>query len=130
MSTGSAAYVDTRVSYTTHVQDIGWQSARINGATAGTTGLSKRIEAIKITATGGGHNLALSYNTHLANIGWQGFKSSGQLSGTTGQARQVEAIQIKLTGSDANNYDVFYRVHSQNYGWLGWAKNGRPYKLS
>ena len=24
----------------------------------------------------------------------------------------------------ANQYDIFYRVHSAGYGWLGWAKNG------
>jgi len=24
----------------------------------------------------------------------------------------------------AEHYDIYYRVHSQNYGWLGWAKNG------
>jgi uncharacterized protein YjdB len=24
----------------------------------------------------------------------------------------------------ANYYDVYYRVHAQTYGWLGWAKNG------
>ncbi|NRK74345.1 hypothetical protein F3B05_25415, partial [Salmonella enterica subsp. enterica serovar Typhi] len=24
----------------------------------------------------------------------------------------------------ANHYDVYYRVHVQSYGWLGWAKNG------
>ena len=21
-------------------------------------------------------------------------------------------------------YDVYYRVHAQNVGWMGWAKNG------
>ena len=24
------------------------------------------------------------------------------------------------------NYDIYYRVHAQTYGWLGWAKNGSP----
>ncbi len=22
-------------------------------------------------------------------------------------------------------YDIYYRVHSQNFGWMGWAKNGQ-----
>ena len=22
--------------------------------------------------------------------------------------------------------DIYYRVHAQSYGWLGWAKNGAP----
>ena len=46
------------------------------------------------------------------------------MSGTTGQKKRMEAIQIKLTGEMAKKYDVYYKVHSQNYGWLGWAKNG------
>ena len=37
---------------------------------------------------------------------------------------RLEAIQIKLTGEMANKYDIYYRVHAQNFGWMGWAKNG------
>ena len=24
----------------------------------------------------------------------------------------------------ANKYDIYYRAHVEDYGWLGWAKNG------
>ena len=24
----------------------------------------------------------------------------------------------------AQKYDIYYRVHCQNFGWMGWAKNG------
>ena len=34
------------------------------------------------------------------------------------------AVKIRLTGTQADNYDIYYRVHAQSYGWLGWAKNG------
>ena len=33
-------------------------------------------------------------------------------------------IQIKLTGEMAEHYDIYYSVHAQKLGWLGWAKNG------
>lgn len=23
-------------------------------------------------------------------------------------------------------YDIYYRVHSRNIGWMGWTKNGQP----
>ena len=46
------------------------------------------------------------------------------MSGTSGQALRLEAIEIKLTGELANHYDIYYRVHAQKLGWLGWAKNG------
>ena len=39
-------------------------------------------------------------------------------------AKRLEAIQIELTDEMAEQYDIYYRVHSQTYGWLGWAKNG------
>ena len=34
------------------------------------------------------------------------------------------AIQIRLTDELEEQYDIYYRVHAQTYGWLGWAKNG------
>lgn len=39
---------DKKLYYEAHVQDIGWQGARSNGEMAGTTGQSKRIEAVRI----------------------------------------------------------------------------------
>ena len=46
------------------------------------------------------------------------------MSGTSGRSLRLEAIQIELTGDMANWYDVWYRVHAQNVGWMGWACNG------
>lgn len=51
-------------------------------------------------------------------------EKDGAMSGTSGEAKRLEAIQIKLYGEMANHFDVYYRVHAQSYGWLGWAKNG------
>ena len=45
-----------------------------------------------------------------------------QLSGTSGKSLRLEAIQIRLTGEIANAYDVYYRVHIEDKGWLNWAK--------
>jgi len=119
-----AANVTTLTKYQSHVQDSGWQGWVTQGTTAGTTGQSKRVEAIQITSNDSSAKIAYTYNAHLADVGWQGWKTDGQIAGTTGESRQMEAIQIKLTGEDAAKYDVYYRVHSQNFGWLGWAKNG------
>ncbi|WP_204302792.1 hypothetical protein, partial [Stenotrophomonas maltophilia] len=41
-----------------------------------------------------------------------------------GYSKPLEAVKINLSGEIANHYDVYYRVHVQSYGWLGWAKNG------
>ena len=39
---------DKKLYYEAHVQDIGWQGVRKDGEVAGTTGQSKRIEAVRI----------------------------------------------------------------------------------
>ena len=43
---------------------------------------------------------------------------------TAGQSLRLEAIEIKLSGADAKKFDIYYQTHVENYGWLGWAKNG------
>lgn len=35
----------------------------------------------------------------------------------------MEAIKIHLTGELANQYDIYYRVHIQDVGWLAWTAN-------
>ncbi len=113
------------VSYRTHVQTYGWQAWKKNGNTSGTTGKSKRLEAIQINLSNKPVTGGIQYRTHIQTYGWEsGWKSNGTLSGTTGKSKRLEAIQIKLTGNMANKYNVWYRVHAQHFGWMGWAKNG------
>lgn len=115
---------NTSIEYQTHIQDIGWQRTVANGSVSGTVGQGKRIEAISI-AEKGNNNLNLRYRTHIENVGWESdWKTDGQISGSTGQDRRIEAIQIELTGDEAANFDVYYCVHVENYGWLYWASNG------
>ena len=116
---------NTSISYTTHVQDIGWQEYVSNGEMAGTEGQAKRLEGIKIKLIDAPYAGDIEYRTHIQNIGWESsFKKNDEMSGTSGQALRLEAIEIKLTGEMANHYDIYYRVHAQNFGWLGWARNG------
>jgi len=112
------------VSYRSHVQDVGWQDWVSNGALSGTSGESKRLEAIEIKLANvfGG----IEYRTHVQDIGWMDYVSDGVLSGTSGQAKRLEAISIRLTGDAANYYDIYYRVHAEAFGWLDWAKNDAP----
>lgn len=112
------------VSYTTHVQSIGWQSWVKDGKMAGTSGKSKRLEGIKIKLENLPFAGNVQYKTHVQSYGWQGWSTNGVLSGTSGKAKRLEAVQIQLTGEMAKKYDIYYRVHAQSYGWLGWAKNG------
>ena len=49
---------------------------------------------------------------------------NGETAGTVGKALRMEAIEIKLSGELAKKYDVYYRGHVQNIGWMDWVKNG------
>ena len=114
------------VKYRVHIQDIGWESTyATNGAMSGTSGQSKRLEGIEIFLTGTQYSGGIQYKTHIQDIGWESsWAENGEMSGTQGQSKRLEAISIQLTGEVAEYYDIYYRVHAQDIGWMGWAKNG------
>ncbi|MCH4154042.1 MAG: hypothetical protein LKF32_05270 [Mageeibacillus sp.] len=116
----------TSVSYRVHRQDYGWETSwAADGAVSGTTGQAKRLEAISISLNSAQYTGGIEYRTHIQDIGWEdSWSSNGEMSGTQGQAKRLETIQIRLTGDIANYYDVYYRVHAQNLGWMGWACDG------
>ncbi|MFH7598149.1 polysaccharide deacetylase [Streptomyces racemochromogenes] len=109
------------VCYAAHVQDVGWQPAVCDGAVAGTTGQSRRMEAVTI-ATGGTGGICA--DAHLADIGWQGWRCAADgkavTVGTTGQSRRMEALGLQV-----GNGSVAAQAHVADYGWLN-ALNGNP----
>lgn len=114
------------VLYSTHVQNIGWQEATNDGKMSGTSGRSLRLEAIQMRLDNQRYAGDIEYKTHIQNIGWESsYRKNGQMSGTSGRSLRLEAIQIRLTGEMAKKYDIYYRVHCQEFGWMGWAKNGQ-----
>ena len=112
------------VSYRTHIQGIGWQDWKKDGDMSGTSGQSKRLEAINIKLSDIPYDGAICYRVHVQTYGWQRVVNNGEMAGTSGEGKRLEAIQIYLTGEMADYYDVYYQTHIQNYGWSGWATNG------
>lgn len=100
-----------------HVQDYGWLPRVGEGQPSGTTGESRRMEAVIVWCD------SVEYQVHLAGIGWTNYVSSGNIAGTVGESRRKEAIRIRLTGSMAQRYDVFYRTHLEGIGWTNWVSN-------
>ena len=67
----------------------------------------------------------MSVTAHVQGKDWEkSYKRDGERSGTEGKAKRLEAVKVRLWGDMADKYDVYYRVHSQKYGWMAWAKNG------
>lgn len=108
--------------YSAHVSSLGWLPDVASPATAGTTGQSRQMEALRIS----GGTLAgdIEYRAHVANIGWMAWVGPAFTAGTTGQARQLEAVQVRLSGASALAYSVECRAHVASLGWLPWVRDG------
>lgn len=115
---GSTLYEEQFLSYKSHISFQGWNNYVINHGVTGTTSQSKSMEAFKI-------NGEVEYTSYNINSGWQPTVSRGMISGTTEQSKTIQAIKINPTGTLASRYDIYYRVHISNIGWMGWTKNGQ-----
>lgn len=96
--------------YQAHIQEIGWQSDRTNDQVAGTTGESKRLEALTISYQG------IKFRSHIENLGWTSWRESGEVIGTVGKSLRIEAIEIQ---SDK----LEFSVHLEDTGWTNYGKN-------
>ena len=129
-----------KVDFTAHVQRrIGTDDEADIAATVsddgiislGTHGQSRRVEKITLTGLDADEvemtahvQKRVDHPEDVADL-TQVVNEDGSISiGTEHQSRRIEAFSMNLKGDLAEQYDVYYRVHAQNYGWLGWAKNG------
>ena len=110
------------VVYSTHIQNVGWQSNKNNGQTSGTEGKSLRLEGLRINLENY-PGASIKYSTHIQNVGWQEWKYNGEMSGTEGKSLRLEGIKIEATGLP-EGLEVQYRVHVQNVGWQEWKSSG------
>lgn len=116
---------DPVIEFRAHIQGIGWQGWKQSGQTIGTTGQSKRLEALQIKLkNNSGYAGDIEYSVHVQDIGWQGWKKSGETAGTTGKAKRLEAVRIRFTGELAEYYGIYYKGHVSSYGWMAMTTNG------
>ncbi|REB73296.1 hypothetical protein CP883_11190 [Cutibacterium acnes] len=105
------------IMYDAHIQGIGWQGWKKDGQTAGTTGESKRLEALTVRLVN--TDAELEMQGHVQGKGWTTLRGNGEVIGTIGLGLRMEAIRIKVTG-----LNVQYRVHVEYEGWTEWKRNG------
>ena len=98
------------IGYRSHLQDYGWQDWSFDGDISGTTGQSKRLEAIQID-----YDKEVYAKAHIENKGWvdYGKINKDTIIGTTGEGLRLECLCLK------GNFK--YRVHIENSGWSCWT---------
>lgn len=84
-----------------HLQGVGWVTYKgvqkgVYDPVIGTTGESRRLEAIRLRVVENNTGLTMRYRAHVQRQGWQEWKTDGQVAGTTGKSLRLEAIQIEF----------------------------------
>lgn len=112
------------ISYKAHVQTYGWMDTCGDGEWAGTTGQSKRLEALIINPPEG---VELEVTAHLqkgqetdpkkyGDVTYKGIVHGNKtVIGTTGKSRRMEGIAIKCV-KNTTGKKLKYQGHRQTYG--------------
>ena len=116
---------DGGVLYQVHAQDYGWLPVVHDGMTAGTTGQSRRVEALRIIDLP--KDVVLDIVGHLENIGdvvKKNVKHGDVVTiGTTGEGRRLEAITLTEVKPYADK-KLCYRGHVSDIGWTKVCHSG------
>lgn len=132
-STGEPLGADA-ISVEAHVSSVGWQAAVGNGGTAGTTGQSRAVEALRVRLSGElSARYTVWYRVHSAEFGWLGWACDGADAGSAGYGRAVQAVQVAVLpkgdpapGDTACPFksrsdepaSITVRSHTSNIGWM------------
>ena len=105
------------IEYSAHVQRVGWQAWKADGAMAGTQGKGRRIEAIRMCLTGQmGEQYDVYYRVHAQKYGWMAWAKNGASAGTRGKSLRVEAVQVVVVRKGSPAPGRTYNGVAQTYG--------------
>lgn len=111
------------VCYRAYVQDIGWQSVRCDGATAGTEGQGRPIKALNIAVSGMSNANGTAATPFIQGTGWAGTNWKGAANGVnltigtaSNSAPNMAGFGISV---DAAKSQICQNAHVKDGGWLG-----------
>ncbi|WP_186297405.1 GH25 family lysozyme [Enorma shizhengliae] len=67
---------------------------------------------------------SVQFQGYAAGNGWTDQKVDGGDAGPFSESAIFSGIKVSFTGDLQNYADIWYRVYVNDFGWLGWAKNG------
>lgn len=91
-----------------------------NNQIIGTVGKNLPLLGFKAVVENNGFNGGINYSVSENGKDWHSAVSNGDLSNNS----TIQIVKLNLTGEVSKYFDVYYRAHVQNIGWLSWAKNG------
>jgi len=132
ISIGVTEDIECFAMYKSLIQSKGWEEYYVcENTVSGSMGEALRMEGFKVKLIDcDGDEFpeeagTVKYMSYVQRNGWESeWVEEDNLSGTEGKSLRVEAVKLMLEGDIAENYDIYYRVYVQKFGWLGWAKNG------
>ena len=138
--TASQEQLANAISVEAHVSNVGWQPAVGNGGTAGTTGQSRAVEALRVRLSGElSARYTVWYRVHSAEFGWLGWACDGADAGLAGYGRAVQAVQVAVLpkgdpapGDTSTPFvdrsseppSVSYSAHVSGVGWQDEVSGG------
>src|SRR3954451_16942940 len=114
------------LTYTAHVENVGWQNYVDENDTAGTVGQSKRAAAFAIQVTDMPDVQVRCQALSYAYGGWRPAvddPSQHTPCGSTGSSMRVENLRLSLTGT-TGLYTIEFRCHVELQGWTNWTSGG------
>ncbi|WP_288735435.1 NlpC/P60 family protein, partial [uncultured Enorma sp.] len=67
---------------------------------------------------------SISYQGYVPGNGWTAVGTDGSLSGSNSSSSVFSAVKISLSGDISNYCDIWYSIYVEDFGSLGWTKNG------
>lgn len=104
-----------------NVQQQTTSTSIANNGIIGTVGKNLALLGFSTTVINDGFTGGIQYQVSIDAKTWSSVRSNGTLSSN----EPFQMVKVQLTGEIANHFNIYYRVHVQNIGWLGWTKNGQ-----
>src|SRR5699024_5691690 len=86
----------------------------------------ENLEAVRFRIRNAKVSGSIEYQTYMQSYAWQDTGADNAVNGIPEGGKRMEAIKVNLTGELASQYNIFYRVFTDKWGWLDWAQNGEP----
>jgi len=109
------------VRYGVELRQQGWGGWASNGATAGNTTGTRRIERFRAEGVSTPQAMDVRYQIRQYNEGWSPVRENGQGAGVDG--RKLQILKMWLF-NQPTGWGIRYRLNRPTWGWTSWKHDG------